>query len=136
MALSKAVSIFTLCLILTSAGCSSTKQYDGPEKPSSSVSILIRHEGGWIHTIDGKWRGIGDLKRYDFLPGEHTLKVYYGPVGSFVHAADYLTLTVNLKPGRTYDLVFTADLAKKKWNAFVIDALSGEMASQQVEQNK
>lgn len=130
------IAIFVLFPILAGTGCTAARQYDGPARPSSDVSILIRQQGGWIHTIDGKWRGIGNLKRYEFLPGTHTLKVYYGPVGTFEHAEDYLTMSVDLKPGRTYDLIFTADEAKEKWNAFVIDALTGEMVSRDLQPEK
>ena len=121
-----------LCLLLAGSGCSSTRQYDGVERPSSELAILIRHEDGYIRKIDGKWRGIGNIKQYNFLPGKHTLMVDWWPIGSFYRSAHDIILSVDLKPGHTYDLIFTADIAKKEWNAFVKDAATGEIVSQKL----
>src|SRR5882757_9527230 len=119
MKLSETLTCFTLCLILAGTGCTATKQYKGDNKPFSDVAILLRHENGWITEIDGRWWGFGNIERYDFLPGKHTLKVHYGPPEKTYQPRGGITLVVNLKSGHIYDLLFTVDTATKKWNAVV-----------------
>jgi len=58
--------LFTVFLAIS--GCTAVKQYKGPERPLSELSILVKDKvsAAVINNIDGKFRGIGILNDTNF----------------------------------------------------------------------
>jgi TonB family protein len=126
---SETLTLFLLCLLLAGTGCATSKQYPGPKRPSNQIATVICHNGGYLIVIDGKLRGIGLIRKWDLLPGEHVLIVAYTPLGGYYPPPRCLTLQVNLEAGHRYDLDILMDITNDVWSAIVKDKASGKIIS-------
>ena len=109
------------------------RQYEGPERPANQIAVLTKPKGtgAVINSIDGKFRGIGDLERHEFLPGSHTLLVHFvsAATGALRFSADPLRLTFDAQPGSTYTLIARSDPGERQWTAWIEDAATKEIVA-------
>jgi len=148
------------------ASCATTQlAYDGPKRPSDELAILESECTGWcenpvyLHTIDGKLRpgerhgrssgkrapatDWGQKFRYEILPGQHTLSVYYqeghttlSPVGpgmmmvktTFISSVFDQQVTFVAEPGHVY--VLGATVSGARWNATLRDATTNHCVTE------
>lgn len=90
------------------------------------MAVLI-HERGFltcliIDKIDGEWRGAGQIKRYELLPGERTLQVRINP--ALQHAKDRL-IRFDARAGETYRFEGDVSFSKSGWTAWVREVSTG-----------
>ena len=136
------------CLLLFMvSGCTTVYTQNKSGLPTNSIAVLIHTKsqsgtGLIIEQVDGRWRGVGLIKRYELLPGEHSLTVTYSSKGW--SSAGKLLIRFNAVAGKTYVIKCLTDLNKDmsfsetlrayfaggKWTAIVVDAESGTVVSE------
>jgi len=99
-----------------------TRMYSGPQLPRSEICILVCKEGLAVDRIDGKYIDIQPLeKRFELLPGEHTITVgLYGKKPGVL--ASYIgkeNLTFNCRAGEAYFISFDVDYKNQQWKPFM-----------------
>ena len=147
----RAVFLCFLCLC-ASYGCTSTKQYAGPDRPPEQLAVLVIGKGSpaSIKQFDGKSRGLGMPHRFEFLPGTHVLGVifighskskiiptqlpfmyplqtrwYAG--GPLYYDEDPITLSFQAEAGHQYELMAGADYSLDRWTAWIVDSSTGKL---------
>jgi len=125
-------SVVALLAIAVSA-CTSVRQYEGPVRSASEIAVLTKRKGSGavINDIDGKFRGIGDLDRHEFLPGSHTLLIHFmsAATGTMRYSPEPQRLTFDAKPGGTYILITRTDPGERQWTAWIEDTSTNQVVS-------
>jgi hypothetical protein len=101
----KLVVVALSLLLLTQ--CASTYHQPGVENiPPSEVAVInldtaCRDDDClYIWEVDGKWRGIGQVKQYELKPGPHTITFQY--VTRFSVGDDAIIVSFTAEPGHLY----------------------------------
>lgn len=94
------------------------------DEPCKGMQCLV------IQEIDGKWRGIGWIKRYELLPGTRTLKFFFEAGG--VQGKRAILVQFDAKAGRTYVIAHNANYGTMQWRPEVVDLATHEVVSTQV----
>ena len=123
-------------VVLALGACSSVKQYSGPERKPSEIAIVSKAEGAplTVNSIDGNFRGLGDLLRLDFLPGRHTLGIHWvngTDGGGLEYSSVPIMLAFDVQAGRTYEIKAKAGTGQS-WTAWIEDTATKEVVSQVV----
>ena len=134
----KTVAISVMVLVMLLTGCFTKRYYKGPIRKQSEIAVIdtqatMAHLGYWIwpsiSSIDGVGTGkskiydsMRRLKRFEVLPGKHTLRVTI-----VSGSAERGTYTPYLKPliftalaGRGYVVQIIKD-NQKGWKPVIID---------------
>jgi hypothetical protein len=122
-------------LFLTSllSGCASTYRQNGLDATESSKIAVIESppcesfQCILIQEVDGKWRGIGWIQRYELIPGKRTLKISFNSPG--VRSATALLVEFSAAAGHTYTVRTNQNYSTMKWEPQIIDKNTKEVAS-------
>ncbi|WP_124458614.1 hypothetical protein [Variovorax sp. KBW07] len=129
----RSITVFAMVAVVAS-GCTSVRQYEGPERAASEVSVLRlqRGSGAVINEIDGRFRGIGALDRHEFLPGRHTLAVQFmsAATGFLRFSSVPVRLAFDAKAGRDYVLITRTTPGQTAWTAWIVDVLTDEIVAE------
>jgi len=122
--------------LLLLIGCASVYRQHGVTSSDPSKIAVIEDEPCKdkqcliIQEIDGKWRGVGWIKRYELVPGTRTLKFIF--VAGRVHGQTGILVRFEAKAGRNYVIRHNANYGAMKWNPEVVDVATDEVVSTQV----
>ncbi|MBL3824785.1 MULTISPECIES: hypothetical protein [unclassified Marinobacter] len=115
------VKFFSVVMVVfLLAGCATQNQFSGPERPDSELGVLHVDDGLLVERINGKWRGVGLIDTYRFLPGVASVgvKANWGLV-----ASGRLTLEFEAVAGEEYQLLLIRS-GKNEWTAEIIELSS------------
>jgi|SRR5277367_5415153 len=129
-------TVAIICMTVL-AGCARTYEGPGVENlPPSSLAVididlpLDDPQLPILQEVDGKWRGVGILRRYELVPGPHTI--------SFIYAYWFKRSTIAIvdsfraEAGHTYHIRANADAQRMIWKPEIIDTATGAVVSTQV----
>jgi hypothetical protein len=122
--------------LLLLIGCASVYRQHGVISSDPSKIAVIEDEPCRnnqclvIQEIDGKWRGVGWIKRYELVPGTRTLKFVFKAGGA--HGQTAILVQFEAKAGRTYVTKHNANYGEMKWKPEVVDVATQEVVSTQV----
>ncbi len=118
------------------AGCvASVKQYPGPERPEAEISTILADENTRIRSIDEQRFGGPPQKKFQILPGDHTLKAklkiaYRSADKAYTSTKDVMIFKFHSEPGKTY-LVKSTFIEKENRVSFsIVDTSSNQVVSQ------
>jgi hypothetical protein len=123
--------------LLLLIGCASTYRQHGVTSSDPSKIAVIEDEPCKnmqclvIQEIDGKWRGVGWIKRYELVPGTRTFKFVF-VAGNRVHGQNAILVQFEAKAGRSYVIRHNANFAAMKWKPEVVDVATHEVVSTEV----
>jgi hypothetical protein len=123
----KIASILVVLLMLT--GCASVyRQYKGPQLSDDKIAVLEHpdalHSYFIIEDVDGKWRGLGMIERYELLPGEHSITCsLHNPLKTSKK------VTVYFKAGKGKQYVAEALTNGKRWTVQIRNKESNKIVS-------
>jgi len=130
------ITTIILTLFLTSCMISS-KQYTGPERSTDELAILNNSELGnpvQINEINGKFRGVGYVEKFEFLPGEVSILAAYNPAdkptpGKLDLECDvsFVPLTFMAKANTKYKIDYK--IGKVDWTVWVKEETSNKAVS-------
>lgn len=126
--------------LLLLIGCASVYKQHGVTSSDPSKIAVIEDEPCKnkqclvIQEIDGKWRGVGWIKRYELVPGTRTFKfVFVGAGGVYgVHGQNAILVQFEAKAGRSYVIRHNANFGAMDWKPEVVDVATHEVVSTQV----
>lgn len=88
-----------------------------------------------INEINGKFRGVGIVDQFEFLPGSVSLVITYNPAdkpnpGKVDLECDTSFVPVSFKaePGRQYKVEY--ELGKSQWEVWIMDETSNKAVSE------
>ena len=130
------IATIILSLFLTSCMISS-KHYTGPERSADELAILFNSELGspvQINEINGKFRGVGYVKKFEFLPGEVSILAAYNPAdkpnpGKLDLECDvsFVPLTFMAKANTKYKIDY--EIGRSNWTVWVKEENSNKIVS-------
>ena len=131
-----AVALFVSILLAVSA-CSNVYRMQGIESSSiSEIAVLEElpntREFVGVNEVDGKFRGLGLIDRYELIPGDRTLTVRL--VKGLASAAP-LKLKFTAVAGETYQLKYEIRRVSETtgtWSAWIIRKGDGKSVSEVV----
>lgn len=86
-----------------------------------------------VGEINGKWRGIGNIQKFEVLPGKNTLTVNYIQANvqgwGKVSRGNPIQLEFLAEAGKTYRIRRIIDLKTSKWLPWIQDETSGANVS-------
>ena len=107
--------VILLAAIPLIASCSVYRAYDGSSRPSQSIAVIevsnAMASRANILYVDGKFRGIGFFSQYEFLPGEHELRV---GLNDPAYEGQEITTYFVAEAGKTYTIEGILDGEKIK----------------------
>lgn len=77
----------------------------------------------FITEVDGRFRGIGLIERYELTPGIRSIKAEVNPT---YWGGNSITRTFNAQAGKEYFFVINDDIENKKWGFSIIEKTTGE----------
>lgn len=127
--ISRFISAGVLAALL-SAGCASTyrdKTLDAPGAPTAAV--LIQKFGTVsdfiLYKIDDHNRPAGFMKRFELVPGEHTLTV---GLNEGLYSGSRMKIHFDAKPGETYELnaAMKMKFLSGTWHTWITEVSTGK----------
>ena len=120
-------SSLVLAMAIFVTGCSTYRQpgVDSLAKQDIAVIETDPCEGFRclaIQEIDGKWRGVGWIKRYELAPGLRNIKFIYNAPGIVSQGA--IVVEFIAEPGHTYGIRANAHHGQMTWAPEVFDKSS------------
>jgi hypothetical protein len=119
------------------AGCTSVYKQDGVSSlPSSKMAVIdvppckLFSQCIFIQEIDGKWRGVGSITRYELLPGVRTLKLVFVAPGK--RGEDGIIVRFDAQPGKRYAIEGNVSDSNMTWRPEVVNAVTREVVSRNV----
>lgn len=130
------MKIITIILTLLLSSCViSSKHYTGPERPTDELAILFNSGLGTpvqINEINGKFRGVGYVEKFEFLPGEVSILAAYNPAdkptpGKLDLECDisFVPLTFMAKANTKYQIDY--EIGKVNWTVWVKEEKSNKV---------
>ena len=124
----KKVLFFILTVIIFS-GCSTIyRGYEGMPLSADKIAILehpnAMHSPFILEDVDGKWRGMGVIERYELLPGEHSITcTLHNP---FLTSAK-ITIFFKAEANKTY--IAHAKVGNSRWAMLIIEKATQKVVS-------
>jgi len=136
MARYKCSSIIFVCILFLNGCVTTYRQYSGAVLPEDKIGILEHapigsNTGMIIEDVDGKWRGAGLIKRYELLPGEHSITC---TLRNPLMTSKKVTVYFKVQAGKRY---IAQDVHKGgKWGIVILDKSNGKIVSYYKTENK
>jgi hypothetical protein len=116
-------TVIALILSVAISACASVYRSPGSESLSPSEIAVIDHKNPLgsdtvIEDIDGKWRGVGIIKRYELSPGEHSITV---AVNKYGYTGGKITGWFQAQAGRVYVIDAILDTTAMRWGISITD---------------
>ncbi len=121
--------LFLFLFAVLIGGCATTYRQDGLQSSDPSDIAVVEvppcknAQCLMIQEVDGKWRGMGMIDRFELMPGRRTLKLVFMAPG--VISKNGLLVEFDAMPGRVYTLSTNQNYQTMEWNPELIDATSG-----------
>jgi hypothetical protein len=120
---------FLVVTVLIVSACATVYRKPGTESlPSSALgSLEVVHEGTWgvtIEEIDGQWRGMGKIQRYELPTGEHSIRAAVGNIN--YSGGGKIIRWFTVEAGKQYTIKTTLDPASMRWGLVVLDNSTGQ----------
>lgn len=129
--------MITLVLTLFLSSCISSKHYTGPERSSDELATLFNSTLGspvQINEINGEFRGVGYVEKFEFLPGNVSILAAYNPAdkpnpGKLDLECDvsFVPLTFKAKANTKYQIDYK--IGKTHWTVWVKEEKSRKVVS-------
>lgn len=124
-------------IVLLLSGCATVYKQSGVSSlPSSDIAVVDVDPCGigdsciFFQEIDGKWRGVGSITRYELVPGERVLKVVFVAPG--FRGNDGILVKFNARPGGHYLVRGNVDESRRSWSPEIVDAQTHKVVSEKV----
>ncbi len=123
----KNLKILACSFALLLSSCSTYRMPNLPEGGYANIAVLEvkdkENHKFFITEVDGRFRGIGLIERYELTPGIRSIKAEVNPT---YWGGDSITRYFDAQAGKQYFFVINDDIQNKKWGFSIIEKTTGK----------